>query len=237
MPLGLDTPSTFGSVFLILGPAFLGGQGRGLDADAAARHAWFVGIAMILASGVFKLGLRRRSAGWIRRVVPRAGLLGSLTAIALVIISFLPLIDIAAQPIAGIRRAGGDPGDADGPLGAARRRSRGPWRRWSSAASIYYGMHLAGLGPGLGGGEVDRPSLALRAVLPMPVGRVARAGSGRSGARRSATCRWRSRWPWRRSSAGSTAPRAPRRPATTTRPARSSPPRGSPRSSAASSAG
>ena len=33
--------------------------------------------------------------------MPRAGLLGSLTAIALVIISFLPLLDIAAQPVAG----------------------------------------------------------------------------------------------------------------------------------------
>ncbi len=37
----------------------------------------------------------------MRKLVPRAGLLGSLTAIALVIISFLPLVDIAAQPIVG----------------------------------------------------------------------------------------------------------------------------------------
>ena len=33
--------------------------------------------------------------------MPRAGLLGSLTAIALVFISFLPLLDIAALPVAG----------------------------------------------------------------------------------------------------------------------------------------
>ncbi len=106
MPLGLDTPSTFGAVFLILGPAFshaiqpASKGGLGMGADDAARHAWFIGIAMIFASGLFKL-LCAPFSGWIRRVVPRAGLLGSLVAIALVIISFLPLIDVAAQPIAG----------------------------------------------------------------------------------------------------------------------------------------
>ncbi|MHC5544910.1 permease, partial [Singulisphaera rosea] len=31
MPLGLDTPSTFGTVFLIIGPAFLAATKRGLD--------------------------------------------------------------------------------------------------------------------------------------------------------------------------------------------------------------
>ena len=62
MPLGLDTPSTFGAVFLIIGPAFVAATKRGLSPDAAARHAWFLGIAMILASGVFKLGLRPLSA-------------------------------------------------------------------------------------------------------------------------------------------------------------------------------
>src|SRR5262249_25584573 len=100
MPLGLDTPSTFGVVFLILGPAFVIAKGRGLEPTDAARHAWFVGIAMILASGLFKLACSLFS-GAIRRIVPRAGLLGSLVSIALVIISFLPLVEIASQPIAG----------------------------------------------------------------------------------------------------------------------------------------
>ncbi len=106
MPLGLDTPSTFGSVFLVLGPAFqrarlpIDSGGLGLGLDEAARHAWFVGIAMLLASGLFKLACAPIS-GWVRRTVPRAGLLGSLAAIALVLISFLPLLDIAAMPVAG----------------------------------------------------------------------------------------------------------------------------------------
>ena len=106
MPLGLDTPSTFGAVFLILGPAFLNAKapiaagGLGLDATSAAHHAWFLGIAMLLASGVFKIACGFGS-GLIRRIVPRAGLLGSLVAIALVLIAFLPLLDIAATPVAG----------------------------------------------------------------------------------------------------------------------------------------
>src|SRR5262249_29110265 len=47
MPLGLDTPSTFGSVFLIIGPAYQAAIQRGLDPDGAAKHAWFIGIAML----------------------------------------------------------------------------------------------------------------------------------------------------------------------------------------------
>src|SRR4051812_2544145 len=101
MPLGLDTPSTFGSVFLILIPAFQSATRAGLDPIGAARHAWFVGIAMMLASALFKLS-SAVVCGLIRRVVPRAGLLGSLTAIALVIISFLPLLDILSMPVVGL---------------------------------------------------------------------------------------------------------------------------------------
>ena len=74
---------------------------RGLDTEIAARHAWFLGITMLLASGIFKLACAPFS-GWIRKIVPRAGLLGSLAAIALVLISFLPFLDIAAHPVAGM---------------------------------------------------------------------------------------------------------------------------------------
>lgn len=167
MPLGLDTPSTFGSVFLILVPAFLAAKGRGLDAEGAAREAWFVGIAMILASGIFKLACAL-FGGPIRRLVPRAGLLGSLTAIALVLISFLPLIDIAATPVVGLAVLAVIlvtltarwtlPREFPGALAAV-----------IVGSVIYYGMHLMGLGPGAGGGEAERPSLVFRAVLPMPM--------------------------------------------------------------------
>ena len=101
MPLGLDTPSTFGMVFLVLGPAFRSALDGGMAEEDAARHAWHVGMCLIVASGFFKLACSF-VAGPIRRVVPRAALLGSLTAIALALITFLPVLKIVASPLAGL---------------------------------------------------------------------------------------------------------------------------------------
>lgn len=100
MPLGLDTPSTFGMVFFVLGPAFLAAQKAGLTVDEAAIHTWHIGICAIFVSGLFKLACAVGS-GWIRSFLPRAGLLGSLTAVALVLISFLPLLEVLHLPIVG----------------------------------------------------------------------------------------------------------------------------------------
>ncbi len=101
MPLGLDTPSTFGMVFFVLGPAFLHGKSiLGLDELGAAQYAWHIGIWSLIFSGVFKLACAP-VCGLVRQVIPRAGLLGSLAAIALVLISFLPLLDIFSHPLPG----------------------------------------------------------------------------------------------------------------------------------------
>ncbi len=101
MPLGLDTPSTFGMVFFILGPAFVNAKNGGMTPEAAAIHTWHIGIAAIFVSGIFKTACAFGS-NWIRRMIPRAGLLGSLTAIALVLISFLPLIETLHYPVVGL---------------------------------------------------------------------------------------------------------------------------------------
>ena len=101
MPLGLDTPSTFGMVFFVLGPAFRDAVATGLDAEAAARHAWHIGMCAIVLSGFFKIACSV-VAGPIRRIVQRAGLLGSLAAIALALISFLPLLEIIGMPVIGL---------------------------------------------------------------------------------------------------------------------------------------
>jgi len=101
MPLGLDTPSTFGMVFFVLGPAFQLARARGLEVTEAATAAWHIGIWSLVFSGLFKLACAPL-AGWVRRSLPRAGLLGSLAAIALVLISFLPLLDILHDPIVGL---------------------------------------------------------------------------------------------------------------------------------------
>ncbi len=101
MPLGLDTPSTFGMVFFVLGPAYAESLGSGLEQEAAARHAWHIGMCAIVASGLFKLACAPFAVS-IRRIVPRAGLLGSLAAIALALITFLPTLEIVGTPIVGL---------------------------------------------------------------------------------------------------------------------------------------
>ncbi|MDG2220333.1 MAG: permease [Rubripirellula sp.] len=101
MPLGLDTPSTFGIILFVLGPSFLQGQQMGLAVEEAALRTWHIGIWCIVVSGLVKLALAPLT-GWVRRVVPRAGLLGSLAAIALVLISFLPLMKILGHPLPGM---------------------------------------------------------------------------------------------------------------------------------------
>src|SRR5437762_10877735 len=100
MPLGLDTPSTLGMIFFVLGPAFMAAKARGMDPEAAAIHTWHIGICSIFVSGIFKL-LCAAGSNAIRRALPRAGLLGSLAAVALVLISFLPLLEILHSPVVG----------------------------------------------------------------------------------------------------------------------------------------
>ena len=102
MPLGLDTPSTIGMVLFVLGPSYVYATTElGLAGDAAARYTWHIGICSIFLSGLFKIACAFGS-GLIRRLIPRAGLLGSLTAIALVLISFLPLLDVMHYPLVGM---------------------------------------------------------------------------------------------------------------------------------------
>ena len=57
-------------------------------------------MCAILITGVVK-GVLAFFSNWIHRVFPRAGLLGSLAAIALVLISFFAIPEMAAHPIVG----------------------------------------------------------------------------------------------------------------------------------------
>ncbi|MEM0926195.1 MAG: permease, partial [Planctomycetota bacterium] len=59
------------------------------------------GIWCLVMSGMIKL-IVAPASNWVRRVIPRAGLLGSLAAIALALISFFPLPDILANPLPGL---------------------------------------------------------------------------------------------------------------------------------------
>jgi AGZA family xanthine/uracil permease-like MFS transporter len=100
MPLGLDTPSTFGMVVFVLGPAFQRAC-QSMTVEQAALYTWHIGICSIVISGFFKL-LCAFGSNFVRRLAPRAGLLGSLTAIALVLITFMPLLEVLHFPLVGL---------------------------------------------------------------------------------------------------------------------------------------
>jgi AGZA family xanthine/uracil permease-like MFS transporter len=102
MPLGLDTPSTIGIALFVMLPALT--EGNKLfpaDHEQAMRFGWHVGVVVLLLAGLFKVACAPLGNA-VRRWVPRAGLLGSLAAIALALIAFVPLLmEVASAPLAG----------------------------------------------------------------------------------------------------------------------------------------
>ena len=137
MPLGLDTPSTFAVGPLVLVPALGEGMARyGLDHQQAMVFGWHVGAMVLVMIGLMK-SLVSPLGGKIRKAVPRAGLLGSLAAIALALIAFVPLwTHIAAVPICGAGVADRHPRCAGGPshvaAASAGRAGGGAGRAWRS---------------------------------------------------------------------------------------------------------
>jgi adenine/guanine/hypoxanthine permease len=105
MPFGLDTPSTIGMVLLVLGPAFLKFRAAGLDPNAAGLETWYLGMAATATMGLLKFLLAFAGRA-VRRLVPQAGLLGSLAGIALMLIGFFPMVELLEVPIAGFLTLG-----------------------------------------------------------------------------------------------------------------------------------
>ena len=85
MPLGLDTPSTIGMALVVLGPAFVALKAEGMSERDAATMTWYIGMATMVMIGTFKL-VFSFIGQWAQRVVPQAGLLGSLAGIGLALI-------------------------------------------------------------------------------------------------------------------------------------------------------
>ncbi len=97
MPLGLDTPSTFGMAFGVIGPCYLTSHDPLLT--------WQVAMATIVLMGLFKVAVSFCGPA-LRRAVPRAGLLGSIAAVALLLIAYLPLLKLFASPVVGFLSLG-----------------------------------------------------------------------------------------------------------------------------------
>ncbi len=101
MPLGLDAPSTIGLALAVLGPAFLSFKAAGMPEHDAAMMTWYLGMATMVLTGVFKFAFSF-VGGWLQKLVPQAGLLGSLAGIGLALIAFGPIAEIFGMPIVGL---------------------------------------------------------------------------------------------------------------------------------------
>ena len=163
MPLGIDTPTTIGMALLVLGPSFLAFKAGGLGEPEAALATWRVGMAAMVVMGVLKFVLAF-AGPWFGRVVPRAGLLGSIAGIALMLIGFIPIIEILRVPVVGFVGLGVVlygvvarrplPGNVPGVLGAL-----------IIGAALYYGLGPLGLA---GPGYAPPGPMSLRLALPIP---------------------------------------------------------------------
>jgi AGZA family xanthine/uracil permease-like MFS transporter len=105
MPLGLDTPSTIGMALVVLGPAFLSFKAAGLPEREAALLTWRMGMAIMVMMGLVKIVFSFLGQ-WTQKIVPQAGLLGSLAGIGLALIGFLPLVDVFGMPLVGLLALG-----------------------------------------------------------------------------------------------------------------------------------
>lgn len=93
MPLGLDTPSSIGLVYAVLGPAYV--------ATRDAILTWHIGMATLFMIGVVKVFTSFLGA-WVQRIIPTAGLLGSIAGVGLLLLGFLPLIEIFNEAVVGM---------------------------------------------------------------------------------------------------------------------------------------
>ncbi|HJV66801.1 MAG TPA: MFS transporter [Geomonas sp.] len=156
MPLGLDTPSTFGMAFGVIGPCYL--------ATKDAHFTWQVAMATVVLMGIFKMAVSFCGPA-VRRVIPRAGLLGSIAAIALLLIAYLPFLKLFASPVVGFLSLGVV-------FVSLLARFRLPLRMPGALAGIlcgtvaYYALGSAGLLPDGAHAPLGAPPFSL--YLPLP---------------------------------------------------------------------
>jgi adenine/guanine/hypoxanthine permease len=163
MPLGLDTPSTIGIALVVLGPAFVGLKAEGLSEHDAAMMTWYIGMATMVMIGVLKV-VFSFIGQWVQRVVPQAGLLGSLAGIGLALIGLTPLVDVFGMPIVGMISLGLI-------LYTLVARIRLPKNFPSVFAAIFVGTavyYMLGSTGWMGGTYAGAPSMDLHFGLPTP---------------------------------------------------------------------
>ena len=93
LPYGINTPSVFAYVFLVMLPVKI--------ATGSSEAAWQAGLVACLGSGLIEL-TGAFGADWLRRNVPRAALLSTLAGIALTFISLGFLFRTFQSPVVGL---------------------------------------------------------------------------------------------------------------------------------------
>ena len=101
MPLGIDMPSTVGIAIIVLGPSFLVLKESLGDVDKAALFSWYIGIGTMLWMGVIKT-IFAFLGPYIQRVVPSAGMVGSIAGIGLVWLGAQGIIGVYELPFVGL---------------------------------------------------------------------------------------------------------------------------------------
>jgi len=156
MPLGIDTPSLFAFMFGIVGPAFL--------ATHDATLTWRITTAVIVVVGLVKI-IGAFVGGALRRAIPRAGLLGPIAGIAILLIAFFPSLRMMHDPIPGLLSLGiilvcligryRFPGHVPGAFAAV-----------VVGTGAYYTLHAMGLGPSTS--ALQAAPHELRVSIPWP---------------------------------------------------------------------
>ena len=92
LPYGISTPVMFVYLFGVIGPIYW--------ATENAQLAWQVGIGAGFMGGIVA-ALGALVGPFLKRITPRAGMLGTLCGIALVFIGAVPLAEIFEHPMIG----------------------------------------------------------------------------------------------------------------------------------------
>ncbi len=93
LPYGISTPIMFVYLFGVIGPVH--------SATGDGLLAWRVGLAAACFGGLIEVA-GSLAGPWLKRHLPRAGMLGTLAGIALVFIAAVPLAEIFEHPAIGL---------------------------------------------------------------------------------------------------------------------------------------
>jgi AGZA family xanthine/uracil permease-like MFS transporter len=90
---GISTPAMFVYLFAIIGPVYFAGKDP--------LPAYQIGLGAAFLSGLIKMS-GSLIGPWLERVIPRAGLLGTIAGVAIVWIAMVPIAIIFTRPMIGL---------------------------------------------------------------------------------------------------------------------------------------